>query len=228
MKRRTIALTALMLVLILAGCGGGKATEGLEFTQRNGSYAVTGYHGSDVDVVIPDTYNDVPVTVIAEEAFARSDIQSIRLGSNIETIEDFAFAYSTLLKKVELNAALKEIGTFESYSMYLDGVFEGCTGLETVSIPQNSQLEILGKGTFCDCEKLSGIELPDSLLMIGNSAFKNCVSLKSITIPASVEHMQYEVFENFTSQQKIIVMGSTEEWTYTWNSDCEAEIVYKK
>ena len=58
------------MVMLLCACSGeNKATEGLEFTFRNGSDYITGYHGTEVDVVIPDTYNDVPVTEIVESAF---------------------------------------------------------------------------------------------------------------------------------------------------------------
>lgn len=232
MKKNRLLIVILALVL-LCGCGsketgnGKKATEGLVFTQEDGCYAVTGYHGTDVDVVIPDTYNDVPVTIIAEEAFADSEIQTIKMGSNIEVIELNAFRDATLLRRVELNSSLKQIGHKRTYSDTLDGAFTGCISLETVDIPEDSALELICPGTFSHCEKLANIELPGSLREIGEQAFKKCLSLKSITIPASVEKVGVWVFRGFTSEQKIVIMGSTEQWTKNWNEYCEAEIEYK-
>ena len=107
MKKKLVMVMLLLLatVMILSACGD-KATEGLEYTARNGGYYVTGYHGTDVNVVIPDTYNDVPVTGIAEEAFAESDIQTVEVGGNVEIIEQAAFYRASLLREVHLPASL--------------------------------------------------------------------------------------------------------------------------
>ena len=75
MKRSKRKLTAafftitLLLMVLVSGCGNGAAstkegTEGLTYEPYEGSYVVTGYSGSDVDVVIP-----AAVTSVGMDAF---------------------------------------------------------------------------------------------------------------------------------------------------------------
>ncbi len=52
---------------------------------------------------------------------------------------------------------------------------------------------------FADCEALTEIALPDTLLVIGNEAFLNCSALQSISIPASVQAVGEDAFTGCTS-----------------------------
>lgn len=185
MKKIRIIVALLAFAVLLCACGnsGGKATEGLEYTAKNGTYYVTGYHGEDVDVVIPDTYNDIPVTVIEEEAFAESNIQTIKVGGNVEIIERGAFYHASLLRKVELPASLRELGAIG----VTDGVFAGCVSLEEVTFEKGSNLERIGDFAFYNCEHLQKIEIPDGVTYIGSAAFFGCASLKELTIPADAK-----------------------------------------
>lgn len=227
MKKLAVVIFALVLAMALLSCAE-KQTEGIEFTQRDGVYAVTGYNGSDVDVVIPDTYNNIPVVIIAKNAFANSDIQTIKIGSNVEEIEEDAFANATLLKRVDLNSRLEVIGKDGIFiSMEVNGAFRGCINLEAVNIPDDCKLEILGRGTFYDCEKLKGIVLPEGLKKIGELAFGGCIGVNEIQIPKSVEYVENAAFSAFTEAQEIIICGSSAEWASNWNRNCEAEITNK-
>ena len=51
-------------------------TEGLQYTLTEGKQTVSGYTGTDTEVVIPDTWKDAPVTQIANEAFQNKRITS--------------------------------------------------------------------------------------------------------------------------------------------------------
>lgn len=225
MKR--IAMLLLFCTLLLIGCSE-QQTEGLVFTQQDGSYAITGYTGSNVKVVVPDTYNNKPVTVIAENAFANSDIQSVVMGKNIVKIAENAFSNATLLKSVELNSNIEVIGS-DKLSLYgnITGAFAGCVSLETVNIPSNCNLTILGRYTFYGCGKLENIELPNQLKNIGQSAFANCVSLDRIEIPASVDYVEDTAFAGFTEDQEITLVGSSNGWSARWKTGCSAKILQK-
>ena len=56
-------------------CGFNSDTNGFIFTLSDDgeSYCVSGYNGTDTELVIPSTYNEKPVTSIGEQAFSFCD-----------------------------------------------------------------------------------------------------------------------------------------------------------
>lgn len=246
MKKLIAMLLAAAMVLSLCACGGsvgkikaGTETEGLEFTAQDGTYQVTGYHGTDVDVVIPDNHNDVPVTVIAEGAFEDSEIQTIYIGSNVEVIEKGAFSNASLLKEVTMPASLKEIGV-DTTGDQTEGAFYRCVSLKRVVFADSSCLEMIGAATFYECTALEEIEIPDHVTYIGDYSFLDCVSLKELTIPASVSRVGARAFSGFTDEQEITILGDTSHWAkaadgtteieqdiLNWYGRCNAVIFYK-
>ena len=152
----------LLIALCLALCCCGepnttKGTEGLEYEIYRDGYRVTGYHGEDPHVVIPDTYKGIPVLMIEHKSFEGSDIQSVVIGKNVEEIEYSAFISCVLLKEVYISASVRVIGGSERYN----GAFLGCRNLETVTFADDSQLEIVGKYAFNGCDALD-LELPSA------------------------------------------------------------------
>ncbi len=53
----------------------------------------------------------------------------------------------------------------------------------------------IGYNAFYNCDKLTSVTIPNSVIEIGESAFESCESLKSITIPNSVTSIGEEAFE---------------------------------
>ena len=66
----------------------------------------------------------------------------------------------------------------------LDGVFNGCDKLVSITIPEN--ITDLGYKAFSDCSSLTSILLPSGITYIGNYTFQNCSQLSSIVIPSNV------------------------------------------
>lgn len=62
-------------------------------------------------------------------------------------------------------ASVKEIGTH---------AFSDCTELSSLTIAENSTLNIVGTGAFAGCTKLDSIQLPASVTEIGRGAFVGC------------------------------------------------------
>lgn len=242
--KRNVLVTLCLLILLLTGCSSAnRPTEGLEFTAENGTYVVNSYSGEEINVVIPDTYNDMPVTIIGEDCFANTDIQSVRIGSNIEEIRPGAFYNATMLKEIEIPSSVKIIGiedddaTLTNTNKY--GAFQSCINLTNVSFGSKSSIERVGYATFADCSKLERIALPDTTKYIATYAFGACTSLKTIDIPPQVSYMGLNVFSGFTAEQTINILGSTDEWlytspieyqgvtvNYTWHNNCNARINY--
>lgn len=80
------------------------------------------------DVIIPDTIEGHPVTVIFARAFSNAAITSVQIPSTVTGIGPFAFSDCTSLTSVEFgeSAALESIAT---------NAFNGCSKLSTIRIP---------------------------------------------------------------------------------------------
>jgi len=131
------------------------------------------------------------IETIGQQAFKNcKSIQFLELPQSIEVIREKAFENCTGLLK---------LNGFEDTSILkvADGLFKGCTNLESAQIPNNA-VEI-GVGAFNGCERIQSIQLNPSLTIIGESAFAGCKSLRAIDIPDSVESLGNNVFRECTS-----------------------------
>lgn len=192
MKRRQgfiiCALAAVALGLgSLAACGENEtekeeefSSEGLEYVldSKTNSYSVVGYTGESANVYIPDTYEGKPVTSIAScndiegvNVFydARITLERVKLGGNIKTIGDYAFASCTSLYDIEFGGSLFTIAP---------GAFYKCSALETLRLPEST--ESIGDSAFQGCYSLESVVLPDSVKIIGDNAFAECSCLESV------------------------------------------------
>ncbi len=66
----------------------------------------------------------------------------------------------------------------------------------------------LGAYSFSDCDDLTSITIPDSVISIGFKAFENCDNLTSITIPDSVISIGYNAFANSDNLTSITIPDS--------------------
>ena len=73
------------------------------------------------------------------------------------------------IKEIIIGDEVKSIGGTE----YHDGVFEGYSNLEKVTIGSN--VEHIGTRTFGKCSGLSTLIIPNSVKTIGQQAFYRCI-----------------------------------------------------
>lgn len=83
----------------------------------------------------------------------------------------------------------KGLTSFDEMSYFknvhsLDGVFDGCSKLVSVTVSEN--ISDLGTNTFRKCTSLISVSLPSSVTSIGDYAFRECSNLSSIEIPETV------------------------------------------
>lgn len=108
-------------------------------------------------------------------------------GASVELIETKAFCDCISLESFDF-PNLKTIDNGDSqWGTYRWGVFQGCTSLTNVILPQG--LTSIGTMAFMDCTSLVSIAIPASVVFIGDtynmehsSVFTNCPLLKTITI----------------------------------------------
>lgn len=125
-----------------------RASEGLKLTldSAGASYSVTGIGTcKDTSIVIPSTYNGMPVTKIADYAFSGCDfITSMVMPNSIISVGDSAFSICSSLTSVMLGDNLTNIGTC---------AFANCSVLVDIVIP--SSVTNVGKWAFDNCSALT-------------------------------------------------------------------------
>lgn len=112
------------------------------------------------DVVLVDRVNGMPLRVVDDGVFRKSDVQDITITDSVVCIGDSAFKDCTKLKKVEFPASLKYIGA---------SAFAGCTGIEAVDLSKGC--ETIDADAFKDCDNLKKVIMPVSLKSIHPGAF---------------------------------------------------------
>ncbi|MBR2029308.1 MAG: leucine-rich repeat domain-containing protein, partial [Clostridia bacterium] len=142
-----------------------------EYIINNNQVTITGYTGTSVNVTIPATIKDTPVTAIGYRAFYDCDnLASVTFGANsqLQTIGSHAFYYCDNLTSISIPDSVTSIG---------EKAFYWCDYLANVTFGENSQLESIGDYAFYDCDNLSSIVIPDSVTSIGDYAFSACYAL---------------------------------------------------
>lgn len=127
----------------------------------------------------------------------RTNVTSVTIPKNIESVGDYAFADCSLLTSITIPYGVSSIG---------DGTFENCSSLKSITIP-NSVMDMgeeYGR-TFADCSSLTSVTLSDRVGYIGDETFSGCSSLTSITIPEGVISIGDEAFELCSSLTSIII-----------------------
>jgi len=78
-----------------------------------------------------------------------------------------------------------------------DYMFNGCTNLQEIILPNN--VTLIGRNAFKNCSSLVSINISEGIKSIGNQAFENCSLLSSIDIPNSATSIGSQAFENCSS-----------------------------
>lgn len=103
---RTVA--RLMLWLLLNAPAGVHAQ--FAYTTTNGTITITGYIGTNDDVVNPSTIDGLQVTGIGTHAFQQAPINTVSIPNTVITISGGAFSQCTSLTNVALGNGVTGIG----------------------------------------------------------------------------------------------------------------------
>jgi uncharacterized repeat protein (TIGR02543 family) len=197
------------------------------------------------------------VTTIGSNAFADcTGLTSVTLGAGVTTIGSNAFSSCTSLTSITVDGnnpnyaseggilynktkttliqAPRGISGNVSIPAGVTSIgvsaFGGCTSLTSITIP--ASVTSISEWAFNGCTGLASITIPAGVTSIGNYAFSNCSSLTSITIPASVTSIGGSAFYGWSYSQTINVPWASGNrpsgWNSSWNSNCNAQIVYQQ
>lgn len=173
------------------------ATQGLEISTAG---VVTGYSGSQTDIVIPNYNNGVAVTSIGANAFIAPNVRitSVWAPKSITSIGNNAFYNCQYLASVRLTGSVKTIGNNAFYR-----------NERLKSLGDISAVTSIGTAAFIGCKSLVDIVLPQTLTAIGAQAFADCTSLRQIVIPSGVTSISADAFSGCIALRSAVI-SSTE------------------
>ena len=175
-----------------------------EFTlARDGTHYILSGIGTvtDEDIVIPSTYNGLPVMEIGNSAFSEYQfIRSVTFPITLELIGPGAFSNCSSLASIEIPEGVTEI---------YQNAFSGCTRLETITL--STSLKRIEVNVFSGCSSLTSIKIPEGVTEIHQNAFSGCTRLETVTLSTSLKRIEVNVFSGCSSLTSIkIPEGVTE------------------
>ena len=202
-------------------------TEKLEYTLKGSFYTVSGIGTcTGPDIVIPETYEGLPVREIASNAFKdQKSITSITIPKSIKNIYDKAFESCTSIKDVYYQGELEDWCRITIYNnsasspmhyganLYLNGVL-----LVDLHIPDT--VGTISERMFSGCASLKTVTMSDSVKVVGFYAFHNCPNLEKVVIGNSVTTIMGGAFWQCKSLKDIVFSNSVKNIGYTAFSEC--------
>ncbi len=176
-------------------------SKGLEYSLSNDStyYILIGIGScTDSEIIIPPTYQSLPIKEIASYAFSDQKITSLTTSKNITTIGRCAFDGCTELKKITLSKDVFSIAF---------NAFSDCEKLDTIIVDAanpyytvTNNVLFTKKGAVIEGTELkekilvmyplgslnTSYTIPSDVSWIAPYAFVNCEKLESIEIPDNI------------------------------------------
>ena len=230
-----------------------EASKGLEYTlSEDKTYYILCGIGEckDENIVVLDTYEELPVKVIKASAFEGNiTIKDISIPETVEEIGANAFKGCTAIINFVVPESVTKIG---------EAVFDGCVSLESITLPfvgaekdgtenthfgyifgaktadaNNSSIpdklksvnlvgaESISAFAFNGCSKLTSIELGEELKTIGNAAFADCDGLTRIVLPSGVKEISQMTFYGCDALSSVSLPDSLEKISAYAFYNCE-------
>ena len=247
MNKKIITILALVLCICFAfsGCSSvsdllSGSNENIKFKIENGEAIVTGVPNKSTvtKIVIPDEYEGVPVTKIAD--FAATNLEYVtefHIGKNVEEIGVWALennqhiAQYTVDEENEYFCSVdgviytKDMKTVVFFPPAKEGeykvadtvetirtkAFYKCTKVTKITLPDT--VKAIEEKAFFRCEAITEINLPNALTLIGKDAFSYCYGLTTITVPASVTRIDEYAFYNCTNLLTVDMLAKESDMT---------------
>ena len=155
--KQILAFTLAILLCFCAfsGCEkqekpGANSTDFTFKLNDNGNgYALAAYSGTDVNVIIPNSYEGLPVTEIYTNAFYQNPtVKSITVPGTITEITSYTFSGCVALETVSFQDGVTTLG---------QSIFSGCVNLTEINLPQT--IASIAPFTFMDYAALVNINL---------------------------------------------------------------------
>lgn len=213
-RRTRLAMLATLLAVLPVHAD--VTPDQLQFSETEGGYAVSKAEGATLSgaLVIPETFNDQPVVLVADKAFKDSkDLTAVTIPASVRKLGTEAFAGCKNLSMITLPEGLKYINAMSFTGVeqlksidipatvtFIDFMaFSYCYGLECINVADGntSYRSVHGIVYSRDMQTLyrcpnnySGkVQVPDGVKTIAGAAFVGCAHVTVVSVPASVENI---------------------------------------
>ena len=189
----------------------------IEYCKTEHHITIIGIQGRTAILHIPQTIEGLPVTEIADFAFAIKEevAQTTPKPTQIQLqcvtqqrTKPADTQTGEPLQEVYLPDTITKIGAYafggcsaltiihlpEHLDTLSDHIFSGCTSLENITLPET--LKIIAGYAFYDCRNLKKLVLPETVTQVGKYACYNCRTLETINIPKATENLGTGLFLN--------------------------------
>ncbi len=169
-------------------------------------------------IVIPDTYNGLPISMIAESAFSGNEaVRSITISENVIWIDQFAFSGCTALEFNEYGNA-KYLGSpNDPYAFLISSAGED---IDSVDIHESTRA--IASRAFMNNMNLTEVTIPDSVVAIAKAAFDSCTSLSELDLGEGIKYIGEQAFIACTALTEIVLPASlisTDDYAF---ADCSS------
>jgi len=216
-------------------------------TNYNGTINLWKYTGPGGVVIIPDTFNGLPVTSVGGGAFADNHgVTSVVIPNSVTTIWNEVFQNCTSMTNVTIPDSVTSIGNWAFVNCTnLTGimipnsltnigflVFDWCTGLATITVDTNNPAFSSLDGILFNRSQTTLIEypqgkagnftVPESVTNIADDAFGACTHLTNVIIGNSVITIGSGAFYRCTNLASIAIPNSVTSIGYDEFSFCSS------
>lgn len=213
----------------------------LELNEEGNGYIVCDVTNKKLTkVVLPETYNGLPIVSIGKRAFDGCEkLTSLTISDGVTTIGFAAFvscfnltdvyytgdieswckidfassASNPLCNGANLyinNELVTELIIPDNVTTLKDCAFAGYTSLTRLTIPNN--VKSIEFAVFQECKKLTNVTVGSGVTTIGEASFRSCEQLTSITISNSVTTIDCYAFERCRNLTEIKFNGTVAQW----------------
>ena len=164
---------------------------------RTDAYGITRTVSEDgTEVTLGTIFEDNTIRrgVAGEEE--NTTIKKVVVEEGIAVLYDRTFRRFYALEEVVLPSTLTTIGAAGS------GVFQSCTNLKSIVIPES--VTVLGKGSFQECSSLESINIPTGVTRIESDALR-ATGLKSVEFHAGVTYFGAQAFRDCKQLTEVVI-----------------------
>ena len=123
-------------------------------------------------------------------------IKKVVVEEGVAVLYDRTFRRFYALEEVVLPSTLTTIGAAGS------GVFQSCTNLKNIVIPES--VTVLGKGSFQECSSLESINIPSGVTRIEENALR-ATGLKSVEFHEGVTYFGAQAFRDCKQLKEVVI-----------------------
>ncbi len=148
-----------------------------------------------------------------------TNIQTLKTGSNLLGIGNFAFYECASLRGIDLDDGVNMIGNY---------AFANCVNLQYANLKSNSSIKALGDHAFFNCRSIKSFNMPVAVQKIGDSAFEGCTGMEEIILNPSDQQVLLstigdDVFKNCSNLQYLDFPESiSSSFDISWIEGCKS------